>query len=118
MRNLPLLFTTLVLCLPVSLLAAAPGDLMHDLSAPSLGEPVAVNNATLNVGHLRLTLASGSAGKLTAAGEPIGFFFKGTGRFEYTAEATEMPVVTRNVKTDSHATLSGSTITKTSRKHW
>jgi hypothetical protein len=112
MRNLRLLFAALVLCLPVSLFAAAPSDLIRDLRAPSLGAPVAVNNVTLTVGHLKLTFASGSAAKLSAAGEPVGFFFKGSGRFEYTAEATEMPVVMRNVKTDSHATLAGATISE------
>jgi hypothetical protein len=95
-----------------SAFGAAASDLIRDLRNPVLGPPVAVNNVTLNIGHLRLTLASGSAGKLTAAGEPAGFFFKGAGRFEYTAEAMEMPVVTRNVKSDSHASISGATISE------
>jgi hypothetical protein len=95
-----------------SAFAATESDLLRDLRAPVLGTPLAVNNVTLNVGHLRLTLASGSAAKITAAGEPVGLFFKGTGRLEYTAEATELPVVTRNVKTDSHATLTGATISE------
>src|SRR4051794_6833371 len=95
-----------------SAFAATDSDLLRDLRTPALGAPVTVNNVTLNVGHLRLTLASGSAAKLTAAGEPVGFYFKGTGRLEYTAEATEMPVVTRNVKSDSHVTLTGSTISE------
>ncbi len=95
-----------------SAFGANASDLLRDLRTPSLGAPVAVNNVTLSVGHLKLTLASGSAAKLTAAGEPVGLFFKGAGRFEYTAEATEMPVVTRNVKTDSHAVLAGATISE------
>jgi hypothetical protein len=111
MRILRILFTTLVLCLPVSAFAADAADLLRDLHRPSPGAAIAVNNVNLTVGHLHLTLASGSAAKLAAAGEPVGFFFKGNGRIEYTAEATEMPIVTRNVKTDSHATLAGSTIT-------
>jgi hypothetical protein len=112
MRTLRILFTTLVLCLPVSVFAADAADLLRDLHRPLLGAAVAVNNVNLTVGHLHLTLASGSAAKLTAAGEPAGFFFKGNGRFEYAAETTEMPIVTRNVKTDSHATLTGSTISE------
>jgi hypothetical protein len=112
MRNLRLLFTTLVLCLPVSLFGATSADLIRDLHAPSLGAPLAINNVNLTIGHLRLTLTSGSVARVSAGNEPVGFFFKGAGRFEYTAEATEMPLVARNVKTDSHATLTGSTITE------
>jgi len=100
-----------VLCL-VSAFEASGADLLNDLRTPSLSEPVAVNNVTLTIGHLKLMMASGSAAKLSAAGEPVGFFFKGAGRFEYVAEATEMPVVTRNVKSDSHATLAGATISE------
>jgi len=99
------------LCVP-SAFAATGADLLRDLRAPSLGAPVTVSNVNVTVGHFHLTLTSGSAAKLTATGEPVGFFFKGNGRFEYTAEATEMPIVSRNVKTDSHATLTGSTISE------
>jgi hypothetical protein len=112
MRKLRLLFTTLVVCLPVSAFAATSADLIRDLRTPSLGAPVTVNNVVLNIGHLRLTLTSGLAAKVSAGDEPAGFFFKGAGHLEYTAEATEMPLVARNVKTDSHATLNGSTITE------
>jgi hypothetical protein len=105
-------FAALALSCVSSAFGATAADLIRDLRMPALGGPMAVNNVTLTVGHLRLTLTSGSAAKLTAAGEPVGFFFKGAGRFEYTAEATEMPVVTRNVKTDSHAILTGATISE------
>jgi hypothetical protein len=105
-------FAALATLCVTSAFGATSGDLLRDLRTPSVGTPVIVNNVTLTVGHLKLTLASGSATKLTAAGEPVGFFFKGAGRLEYTAEATEMPVVTRNVKTDSHATLTGATVSE------
>lgn len=105
-----LVLAALAVTFASSAFAANPVDLMRDLRAPVLGTPVAVSNVTLSIGHLRLTLAGGSAAKLTAAGEPLGLFFKGTGRLDYTAEATEMPVVARNVKSDSHANLSGATI--------
>lgn len=109
--NFRVLAAAALLCAS-SAFGATASDLIRDLRNPVLGPPVAVNNVTLNLGHLRLTLASGSAAKLMAAGEPAGFFFKGAGRFEYTAEATEMPVVTRNVKSDSHATLADATISE------
>ena len=70
-----------VLCL-VSAFEASGADLLNDLRTPSLGAPVTVNNVTLTIGHLKLTMASGSAAKLSAAGEPVGFFFKGAGRCE------------------------------------
>jgi hypothetical protein len=109
--NLRVLAVVAVVCV-VSAFEANGADLLSDLRSPSLGAPVAVNNVTLTIGHLKLTMTSGSAAKLSAAGEPVGFFFKGAGRFEYVAEATEMPVVTRNVKSDSHATLTGATISE------
>jgi len=109
--NFRVLAAVALLCAS-SVFGAPAGDLIRDLRTPALGAPVVVSNVTLNVGHLRLTLASGSAAKLTAAGEPVGFFFKGSGRLEYTAEATELPLVTRNVKTESHATLTGATISE------
>jgi hypothetical protein len=107
--NVRVMAALAVLCVP-SLFGATNAELLRDLRTPSLSAPVAVSNVTVAFGHLKLTLASGSAAKLSAAGEPVGFFFKGTGRFEYVAEATEMPVVTRNVKSDSHASLTGNTI--------
>jgi hypothetical protein len=90
--------------------AASPADLLRNLRAPSLAAPAAVNNVVVNVGHLKLTLASGSAAKVNAGSDTIGVYFKGSGSFEYVAEATEMPVVTRNVKSDAHVKLTGNTI--------
>src|SRR2546423_147396 len=101
----------LLLWLPVSAFAAAnPADVLRDLRTPLLGKPATVSNVAINIGHLKLTLASGSAAKLAAAGETVGLFFQGTGSFEYVAEATELPLVARNVKSDSKAKLSGAAI--------
>ena len=105
-----LLFATLFVCSAVSGVAATPADVLRDLRTPALGAPGAVSNVAVRIGHLKLTLASGSAAKLTAGGEPVGLFFKGTGSFEYIAEATEMPIVARNVKSDSKAKIDGATI--------
>jgi hypothetical protein len=90
--------------------AASPADLLRNLRTPSLGAPAAVNNVVVSIGHLKLTLASGSAAKVNAGSDTIGVFFKGSGSFEYVAEPTEMPVVTRNVKSDAHVKLAGNTI--------
>jgi len=99
-----------LVCLAFPAIAATPADLFRDLRTPSLGAAAPVSNLTISLGHMKLNLASGSAAKLSAAGEPVGLFFKGNGSFEYVAEATELPLVARNVKTDSKAKLSGATI--------
>jgi hypothetical protein len=105
-----ILFALGVVSLAVPAFAAAPADVMRDLRTPSLGGAAAVSNVAITIGHLKLSLAAGSAAKLLAGGEPVGLFFKGTGSFEYVAEATELPLVVRNVKTDSKAKVSGATI--------
>jgi len=105
MRNLRPLFITLVLCLPVSLFAAAPlTDFVAAVNNPKLApEVAAVNNATWTVGHLNLRLTSGSIARVMAGNEPIGVFFKGHGSFDYeTVEAAELPVVDHNVKVRAH----------------
>jgi hypothetical protein len=105
------LAAALVFACASSVLAASPGDLLRDLRAPNLGAPTSVSGATISIGRLRLNLGAGSAAKLTAGGEAIGLFFKGSGSFQYTAaEPTELPIVARNVKSDSHVKLSGNVI--------
>jgi len=104
MRNLRILFTALVLCLPVSLFAAAPlTDFVAAVNNPKLGPAASVSNATWSAGHLKLRLASGSIARVMAGNEPIGVFFKGNGSFDYeTVEAAELPVVAHNVKVRAH----------------
>jgi hypothetical protein len=119
MRNLRLLFTTLVLCLPVSLFAAAPmSDFVAAMNNLKLApEAATVSNSTWTVGHMTIHLGSGSIARVMAGNEQVGVYFKGSGTFDYvTVEATELPVVDHNVKAvahvkmtadASHATLSG-----------
>jgi len=104
------LLATLAVCSAAAAFGAAPADLLRDLRTPTLGTPGAVSNVAVTIGHLKLNLASGSAAKLMAGTEPVGLFFKGSGTFEYVAEATELPLVTRNVKSDSKAKINGATI--------
>jgi hypothetical protein len=99
-----------VVCIAVPAFAATPVEVVRDLRAPSLGAPAPVSNLTIAIGHLKLNLASGSAARLTAAGETVGLYFKGNGSFEYVAEATELPLVARNVRSDSKAKMNGATI--------
>ncbi|HSY51556.1 MAG TPA: M1 family aminopeptidase [Thermoanaerobaculia bacterium] len=118
MRKLRFLFTTLVVCLPVSLFAAAPlTDFVAAAKNLKLGEAANVSNAAWTVGHMTLHFGAGSIARVSAGSEPVGVYFKGSGTFEYqTVEAAELPVVDHNVKAVSHvkmtadanqATLSG-----------
>jgi hypothetical protein len=108
MRKLRLLFTTLVLCLPVSAFAATSmTDFVAAAKNPKLAPEVAsVSNATWTVGHMTIHLGSGSMARVMAGNEPIGVYFKGSGTFEYvTVEATELPIVDHNVKAVSHVKM-------------
>ncbi|HXH41001.1 MAG TPA: hypothetical protein VNN08_20405, partial [Thermoanaerobaculia bacterium] len=118
MRKLRILIATLVVCLPVSLFAAAPlTDFVAAAKNLKLGEAANVSNATWTVGHMTIHFGSGSMARVAAGSEPVGVYFKGNGTFEYqTVEAAEIPVVDHNVKAVSHvkmtadanhATLSG-----------
>src|SRR5438270_278480 len=108
MRTLRLPFLTLVLCLPVSLFAAAPlTDFVAAVNKPKLGpETATVNNVVWTVGHMKLRLTSGSIARVMAGNEQIGVFFKGNGSFDYeTVEAAELPVVAHNVKVLAHTKM-------------
>src|SRR5438270_4922691 len=108
MRTLRLPFLTLVLCLPVSLFAAAPlTDYVAAVNNLKLApETATVSNATWTVGHLKLRLTSGSIARVMAGNEQIGVFFKGNGSFDYeTVEAAELPVVAHNVKVLAHTKM-------------
>src|SRR3954453_23833219 len=108
MRNLRVLFTTLVLCLPVSLFAAAPlTDFIAGVNNLKLApETATVSNVTWTAGHMKLRLTSGSIARVMAGNEPVGVFFKGNGSFDYeTVEAAELPVVAHNVKVLAHVKM-------------
>jgi hypothetical protein len=112
MKNLRLLCTTLILCLPVSLFAAAPlTDFVAAVNSLKLApDAAAVNNATWSVGHMKLHLTSGSIARVMAGNVAIGVFFKGNGSFDYeTVEAAELPVVVHNVKALAHLTMTADT---------
>jgi hypothetical protein len=99
-----------LLLLPFALASPAFAATLADFRSPALGGSAPVSNMAISIGHMKLNLASGSAANVTAAGEPLGLFFKGSGSFEYVAEATELPLVARNVKSDSKAKMNGATI--------
>lgn len=76
---------------------------------PRLADEVApVSGATFTVGHMKLDLASGSAASIFAGQERIGIFFKGKGTYRYeTVEATELPIVSYNVRKASDQKYEG-----------
>ena len=68
-----------------------------------LGDAKSADNASFSIGHLKLTMTSGSAAPVFAGSEQVGLFFSGKGSLEYeTTEAAEFPVVTHNVKAIAH----------------
>jgi hypothetical protein len=68
-----------------------------------LGDAKSVDHTGFSIGHLKLTMTSGSAAPLFAGSEQIGFFFSGKGSLEYeTTETAEFPVVTHNVRAVAH----------------
>src|SRR6185436_8125352 len=76
---------------------------------PRLATEVApVSGASFTVGHMKLDLASGSAFSIYAGQERVGIFFKGKGTFRYeTVEATELPIVSYNVRKASDQKYEG-----------
>jgi hypothetical protein len=107
MRPGRFVIAALLLCLPLSVHAAALADFVsaakHLRVAPDAAN---VTNASWNVGHMTVRFATGSMSRVLAGNEPVGVYFKGSGSFEYTtAEATELPVVQHNVKAVAHVKL-------------
>src|SRR5438067_11659237 len=103
-----LFLTLLLLCLAVSLFAAAPlTDFVDAAEHLHLAADVAlVSNLTFSVGHMTVKLASGSAARVLAGNEPVGLFFKGNGSFQYEdVDTAALPVVNHNVKAVAHLKL-------------
>jgi len=71
-------------------------------------EAATVSGATFTVGHMKIDLASGSASSIFAGSDRVGIFFKGKGSFRYeTVEATELPIVSYNVRKASDQKYEG-----------
>ncbi|HEY0159976.1 MAG TPA: M1 family aminopeptidase [Thermoanaerobaculia bacterium] len=73
---------------------------LHSLyEQPALGASKLVENVTFTSGHLKVTLAQGSAAPVMAGEETIGLFFKGKGQFEYLSDdPSEAAALTSNVR--------------------
>jgi hypothetical protein len=99
--------TTALLCLSIPSFAASRfGALVDGYQNLKAGPSSAVSNVSFSIGHMKLNLASGTASPVVVAGQPVAIFFTGDGTFIYTSEdPVERPIVTHNVKVDSHLKL-------------
>jgi hypothetical protein len=80
--------------------APSVATLARDFETLALsGAPTRVENARLTIGHMTVTLATGSRTSVKAGDEIVGFFFVGKGAFEYRAvDPIELPLVQFSVK--------------------
>jgi hypothetical protein len=94
------------LILAATLLFAAPLLAADDIVAlysayekPTLGASKLAENITFTSGHLKVTLAQGSAAPVMAGEETIGVFFKGKGQLEYVSDdPAEAAVLSTNAR--------------------
>ncbi len=78
-------------------------QLVKAWSEPTLAAPsVRIEGLRLGIGHLTLTLKTGSAAPVAAGGEVVGLYFRGEGSLEYaSSDPIEFPVMAYDVE---HAT--------------
>jgi Peptidase family M1 domain len=96
-----------VVCLSLPLTAAPRfPSLVEGYQHPKAGPSSTISNLSFSVGHLKMSFASGTASPVTVAGQQAAIFFTGDGTFTYTSDdPVERPIVTHNVKVDSHLKL-------------
>ena len=90
----------LAVCLSVPAFAAATvTDLIQKNKGLTLGEAKSVNGFKVSVGHLTITLASGTVAKVMAGDQQAGLFLSGSGTFTYeTVNKDELTAVRYNAK--------------------
>jgi hypothetical protein len=96
-----LLILIAALALLVSPLEAAESlkTVVANYDGMTLGASAPVNNVKLGIGHMSITLGSGSATPVIAGDETIGLFFTGQGSYEYVSnDPVEAAVVKANLK--------------------
>ncbi|MGZ4808248.1 MAG: M1 family aminopeptidase [Thermoanaerobaculia bacterium] len=83
--------------------AARFNELLKNYRDLKLGATSSVSQTTYAVGHMNVTLESGTSARVMAGNDVAGIFFKGDGTFVYqSVDAIEAPVVAFNVKRQSH----------------
>jgi hypothetical protein len=90
----------LVAFLPPPLSAESPTQAVDRYTRMTLAEKgSSVQAVSLRVGHLKLQLTTGVATPVLAGSDPVGFFFNGSGTWEYASETPEeFPVLASNAK--------------------
>jgi len=113
MKRLILFLAVVCSALP-SFAASRFGALADGFANPKAGASAAVSNVDFSVGHLKLTLGSGSAAPVSVAGNTVAVFFTGSGSFSYVSDdPNEFPIVARNTKAESHLKLDTSASAET-----
>jgi hypothetical protein len=98
MQRLLIAAVVTLLSLP-ALGAETVAGLAEQFDTPKVGPAVAAHDLTFESGHLKINLVSGTAAPVTAGGETLGVFFKGTGNFQYlSADPAEAAIMTTNAK--------------------
>ena len=89
-----------LLGLTAALPAETPSEAVDRYTRLTLGEKgAAVSDVSLRAGHMQLRLARGVAAPVLAGTEKIGFFFRGSGTWEYVSESPEeFAVLVRNAR--------------------
>src|ERR1043165_6112123 len=102
-----LFLATALLCLSVPTFAASRfGALVEGYQNPKPGPSSAVSNLSFSIGHMKINLTGGTMSPVMVAGQQTAIFFTGDGTFTYTSDdPVERPIVTHNVKVDSHLKL-------------
>jgi hypothetical protein len=98
-RPLVLFILVALACLPASAATLTAAGVVETLDHPTLGKSSPVSGANIEIGHMKITLSTGSAAPVMAGGEQIGIFFKGNGSYEYrSSDPVETPVMLTNLK--------------------
>jgi hypothetical protein len=103
-RAARLLLPAILLWLPCLARAESPSEAVERYARLALAEKgIAVQGQSLRAGHLQLRLAQGVAAPILAGRETVGFFFRGSGTWEYVSDAPdEFAVLAHNAKEVSH----------------
>ncbi|HEY8134009.1 MAG TPA: hypothetical protein VII12_19190, partial [Thermoanaerobaculia bacterium] len=95
-----------VVCTATGAFASSFSDFVKAADHLELGQAKAAENVSLSIGHLKLTLVSGSAAPVLAGNEPVGLYFSGKGTLDYeTTETAELPLVAHNVRAIAHVKI-------------
>jgi hypothetical protein len=98
MRTPRVIMAALLFCAALPTFAANRfGEIVEAFSSLQAGPAAPVNNVTFNIGHMKMTLKSGTAAPIRAAGDVVAIYFKGDGTMEYeSADPIEQPILKHN----------------------